>query len=300
MAAVVGAAAVPALAGALAAHDLPRITLVGSSHSEHDTQEWQGIVREALKGTALDAAAVDDLVERAVWRTADATDADDLRALFAAAREAAGPEAVPVLYFALSPGIARESVDALAGMDDLPDRLRLALEKPFGEDEESARELNAVLADVVEEDRVFRVDHFLGESMVTALLGLRTANRLLGRVWGGRDVERVDVVVDETIALEGRAEFYDGTGALKDMVQSHLLQVLAMAALEPPERLRPQELHDAVVEVLRATLEALRTERSKLMDQIVKLKAENAQLKRENEKYAAMKEVLLETGYQPR
>ena len=243
----------PGLAGALAAHDLPRITLVGSSHSEHDTQEWQGIVREALKGTALDAAAVDDLVERAVWRTADATDADDLRALFAAAREAAGPEAVPVLYFALSPGIARESVDALAGMDDLPDRLRLALEKPFGEDEASARELNAVLADIVEEDRVFRVDHFLGESMVTALLGLRTANRLLGRVWGGRDVERVDVVVDETIALEGRAEFYDGTGALEDMVQSHLLQVLAMAALEPPARVATDELHDAVVEVLRAT-----------------------------------------------
>ena len=243
----------PGLAGALAAHDLPRVTLVGSSHSEHSTDEWRSIVREGLAGAALDEDEVEDLVARAAWHTADATDADDLRALFETAREAAGPDAAPVLYFALGPGITREAVGALAGLEDLPDGLRLALEKPFGEDEESARELNAVLADVVEEDRVFRVDHFLGESMVTALLGLRTANRLLGRVWGGRDVERVDVVVDETIALEGRAEFYDGTGALKDMVQSHLLQVLAMAALEPPERLRPQELHDAVVEVLRAT-----------------------------------------------
>lgn len=243
----------PGLAGALAAHDLPRVTLVGSSHSEHDTHEWRSIVREALEGTALDDAAVEDLVARAVWRTADATDAEDLRALFAIAREAAGPHAAPVLYFALGPGITRDAVAALAGMDDLPDGLRLALEKPFGQDEASACELNAVLADVVEESRVFRVDHFLGESMVTALLGLRTANRLLGRVWSGRDVERVDVVADESIALEGRAEFYDGTGALQDMLQSHLLQVLAMAALEPPARVGADELHDAVAEVLRAT-----------------------------------------------
>lgn len=243
----------PGLGGALAAHDLPRVTLVGSSHGEHDMAEWRSIVREALTGTALDDAEVEDLVRRAVWRTADATDADDLRALFETAREAAGPDAAPVLYFALGPGVTQDSVAALAGMDDLPPRLRLALEKPFGEDEESARELNAVLAGVVDESRVFRVDHFLGESMVTALLGLRTANRLLGRVWSGRDVERVDVVADESIALEGRADFYDGTGALQDMLQSHLLQVLAMAALEPPARLVPDELHDAVAEVLRAT-----------------------------------------------
>ncbi|MBD4577741.1 glucose-6-phosphate dehydrogenase, partial [Xanthomonas citri pv. citri] len=120
-------------------HDLPRVTLVGSSHSEHSTDEWRSIVREGLAGAALDEDEVEDLVARAAWHTADATDADDLRALFETAREAAGPDAAPVLYFALGPGITREAAGALAGFEDLPDGLRLALEKPFGEDEESAR-----------------------------------------------------------------------------------------------------------------------------------------------------------------
>ena len=89
----------PGLAGALAAHDLPRVTLVGSSHSEHSTDEWRSIVREGLAGAALDEDEVEDLVARAAWHTADATDADDLRALFETAREAAGPDAAPCLLY---------------------------------------------------------------------------------------------------------------------------------------------------------------------------------------------------------
>lgn len=244
----------PGLGRALAAHEMPRVTLVGSARSEHGEDEWRTVVREALAETPLDADAAEDLAGRAVWCAADASDPDDLRGLFAAAAEAVGSDdVVPVVYFAVGPGVAEQAVEALGGMDDVPEGLRLALEKPFGRDEESARRLNAALAEVVDEDRIFRVDHFLGESMVTALVGLRTANRTLARVWSAADVERVDVVADESIALEGRAEFYDGTGALQDMLQSHLLQVLAMAALEPPARVDAAGLQGAVVEVLRTT-----------------------------------------------
>jgi len=244
----------PGLARALAAHALPEVTLVGSAHSEdHSLEEWRGVIEEAVGETDLDADARKGLVERAAWRTADASDPEDLGALLALAREAAGEEADVVLYLALDPDLAAQACAALEQVQDRPEGLRIVLEKPFGTDQRSARELNALLGRIVAEEDVFRVDHFLGESMVSGLLTLRTANRMLERVWSAADVERVDIVADESLALEGRAGFYDGTGALEDMLQSHLLQVLAMVALEPPRRLTPDALQDAVVEVLRAT-----------------------------------------------
>lgn len=243
----------PGLARALAAEDLPQVTLVGASPDALDDDQWRERVRASIADVALDDATRAGLVERAVWRTTDATDADELRALLQRAAEAVGPDAMPVLYFAVPPKVAALACAALEGIADRPESLRLALEKPFGVDEESARELNALLTRIVPEDHVFRVDHFLGESMVTALLGLRTANRLLESVWSAEDVERVDIVADETIALEGRAGYYDTAGALRDMIQSHLLQVMAMAALEPPARIAADDLRDAVIDVLRAT-----------------------------------------------
>lgn len=244
----------PGLARALTVHDLPEVTLVGSAHSDgHSLEEWRGVIEEAVGETDLDADARAGLVERAVWRTADASDPEDLGALLVAAREAAGEEAVVVLYLALDPDLAAEACAALEQVEDRPEGLRIVLEKPFGSDQRSARELNALLGRIAGEEDVFRVDHFLRESMVSGLLTLRTANRVLERVWSAADVEHVDIVADESLALEGRAGFYDGTGALEDMLQSHLLQVLAMVALEPPRRLTPDALQDAVVEVLRAT-----------------------------------------------
>ena len=214
----------PGLARALTVHDLPEVTLVGSAHSDgHSLEEWRGVIEEAVGETDLDADARAGLVERAAWRTADASDPEDLGALLVAAREAAGEEAVVVLYLALDPDLAAEACAALEQVEDRPEGLRIVLEKPFGSDQRSARELNALLGRIAGEEDVFRVDHFLRESMVSGLLTLRTANRVLERVWSAADVEHVDIVADESLALE------------------------------PPRRLTPDALQDAVVEVLRAT-----------------------------------------------
>ena len=129
----------------------------------------------------------------------------------------------------------------------------LALEKPFGTDEASARALNERLEALVPETQVFRVDHFLGKSTTLNLLGARFANRLLQPLWSADSIESVGIVYDEKLGLEGRAGYYDGAGALVDMIQSHLLQVLAVVAMEQPATIGEADFREATSAVLRAT-----------------------------------------------
>src|SRR5690606_8905406 len=124
----------------------------------------------------------------------------------------------------------------------VPDGTELVLEKPFGADTASARALNEVLAALAPEPRVHRVDHFLGMSTVLNLLGLRFANRMLEPLLTREHVAAVDVVFDETLALEGRAGYYDHAGALVDMVQNHLLQILTLVAMPAPPTLAPEDV----------------------------------------------------------
>jgi glucose-6-phosphate 1-dehydrogenase len=113
-------------------------------------------------------------------------------------------------------------------------------------------ELNRLIAHTLPEDAVFRIDHFLAMSTVQNILGTRLANRLLEPIWNSAHIERVDIVWDETVALEGRAGYYDGVGALKDMVQNHLLQLLCLVAMEPPVSAGERDLRDRKVDVLRS------------------------------------------------
>ncbi len=127
------------------------------------------------------------------------------------------------------------------------------MEKPFGSDQESARHLNKALANLVPEDHIHRVDHFLGKATVLNILGLRFANTFLEPVWNREHIEKVEIIFDEDLALEGRARYYDGAGALRDMIQSHLLQVMALMAMEPPASMDERDLRDGVAAVLRAS-----------------------------------------------
>ncbi|HKN99863.1 MAG TPA: glucose-6-phosphate dehydrogenase [Pseudonocardiaceae bacterium] len=159
-----------------------------------------------------------------------------------------GPVAV---YLALPPALFPATISAMhrAG---LPPGSRIVLEKPFGEDLRSAVELNRLLADLVPEQAVFRVDHFLAMTTVQNLLGSRLANRILEPIWNSAHIAEVEVVWDESLALEGRAGYYDGAGALKDMVQNHLLQLLCLVAMEPPISLGERDLRDRKIDVLRS------------------------------------------------
>ncbi len=158
----------------------------------------------------------------------------------------------PAIYFALPPAVTEKVVETLSKMK-LPTGIVLALEKPFGTDLRSARALNRLLASFIPEKQVHRVDHFLGKSTVLNILGLRFANRLFEESWNASNIERVEISYDEQLGLEGRAGYYDHAGALIDMIQSHLLQVLAVVAMEPPSTLDSDDLRGAMAQVLRAT-----------------------------------------------
>src|SRR5262249_44556581 len=151
----------------------------------------------------------------------------------------------------LAPSVLRAAVSALhrAG---LPAESQVVLEKPFGEDLDSARALNRLLAEQMDERHVFRVDHFLAMTTVRNVLGTRLANRVLEPIWSSAHIEEIEIVWDETLALEGRAGYYDHVGALKDMVQNHLLQLLCLVAMEPPVSLGERDLRDRKVDVLRS------------------------------------------------
>ncbi|RDV46811.1 glucose-6-phosphate dehydrogenase [Leifsonia sp. ku-ls] len=236
----------PAIGQLLTDQPTRSVTLIGSSSDDLDDDAWRAIVSKSFSTVDARGDTVEKLLKETRYVKADATSADDLKSLLG---EATG---VPALYFALPPAVTAKACEALQTLD-LPDGLTLALEKPFGTDRESAVRLNATLATLVPEDRIHRVDHFLGRSSVFNILGVRFANSILEPLWDGLRIQRVDVIYDETLALEGRARYYDGAGALVDMIQSHLLQVMAVLAMEPPSTLGEADLRDAKELVLRAT-----------------------------------------------
>lgn len=236
----------PGLATLLADQDLGQLMLIGSDRDKWDDERWRDLVEQAFAETHAAGDATAAVVQRTRYMPADATSPEDLSALMG---EAEGQLAI---YFALPPVITRQACAALCEVG-VPSGTRLVMEKPFGTSAPSAAALNALLAKLVPDDHVHRVDHFLGMATVLNLVGVRFANRILEPVLNGQHVARVDVVFDESLALEGRAGYYDNAGALTDMLQSHLLQVLALVAMEPPATLTGHDARDGKTQVLRAT-----------------------------------------------
>jgi glucose-6-phosphate 1-dehydrogenase len=235
----------PGLGGLLTVQKDRRVQLVGAGTESYTADEWRERVRAAMTTGEASGPGVDDLLAHTSYLTADVTKQDELKKLLAAC------DNPPAIYFALPPAVTALACDALAGLD--LDGVRLALEKPFGTDQASAHALNEKLATLVPEDRVFRVDHFLGTSGVLNILGTRFANRIIEPLLNNTHVASVEIVFDETLGLEGRARYYDHAGALVDMIQSHLLQVLAVAAMEPPAFLNATDVRDLKALALRAT-----------------------------------------------
>lgn len=234
----------PALGQLLTREPGRSVRLHGAGMDDWTDEHWREAVKKSFQTT--DAAAAFDQVSQTTYSQADITKAADLQKLLDDA------EGRPALYFAVPPAIAEKACLALSDVK-IPEGTVLALEKPFGTDEASAHRLNQQLAKLVPEDQVFRIDHFLGRSTVLNLLGARFANRLLESVWSADDIGSVEIDYPEPLGLEGRAGYYDGAGALVDMIQSHLLQVMAFVTMEPPASLNQLDLRDATSAVLRAT-----------------------------------------------
>ena len=205
------------------------------------------------------SAAAQEAIGRCLrYQPVDVADLRSVACVIAAAMSdsaSAEPDAEPVaVYLALPARMFVPAVTAL-GVIGLHEGSRIALEKPFGEDLGSAIVLNALLARVAGlagEQAVFRVDHALGMATVQNLLGVRLANRIWEPLWKSLHIAQVDLLWEEDLGLKGRADYYDRSGALKDVIQDHLLQVLCLVAMEPPISLQQPDLRDHKMEVLRA------------------------------------------------
>ncbi|MGY1827408.1 glucose-6-phosphate dehydrogenase [Blastococcus sp. SYSU DS0541] len=212
--------------------------------TDAEYQEWARRRLDAHAGHVPDATR-ERVVSRLGYLRGDVTVPGDLRR----ALDRVGD--VPVVYLALPNTVFRPTLEALAEVG-LPEGGIVAVEKPFGKDRADAAELNRILHRLAPEDAVFRIDHFLAKQTVLNVLGLRFANRLFEPVWNAGHVESVEIVFDETLGLEGRAGYYDTAGALRDMLQNHLLQLLALVAMEPPLAVDAAGLSSRKGDVLRA------------------------------------------------
>jgi glucose-6-phosphate 1-dehydrogenase len=237
----------PGLAALRAAGRLDdRFRLVCADLKDWDDAQFQKWAAAQLDRHAdeVPVSARHTITAAARYRQADITDP----ATVASAITGDGPVAV---YLALAPALFPIAVETLHRVG-LPHGSKIVLEKPFGEDLASAVELNRLLSDLVPEDAIFRVDHFLAITTVQNLLGSRLANRVLEPIWNSAHIAKVEIIWEETLTLEGRAGYYDNVGALEDMVQNHLLQLLCLVAMEPPITLSERDLRDRKVDVLRS------------------------------------------------
>jgi len=239
--------------GQLVASDLldEDLRLVGVANDDLDDASFRARVEQKLTDHApmVDAPARAAVVGRSSYVRGDVTDPATLSAALAA--HGGGDEDAVVLYLALPHVLFLGVIEALRTVQR-PAQLRVVVEKPFGLDLEGAKRLNTALGSVLHENQVFRVDHFLAKQTVLNVLGLRFANRVFEPLWSRDQVAEIDIVFDETVDAQARAAYFDRSGALRDMVQNHLLQMLTLIAMEPPQSLDPQHLSERKVEVLRS------------------------------------------------
>jgi glucose-6-phosphate 1-dehydrogenase len=205
----------------------------------------------AETGEKVEDAVFDRFAKRLTYLSGDVKD----DALYTRLAEELGPDARAVYYLQMPPSLFGPIVEKL-GEHRILDGCRVAVEKPFGHDLASARDLNNRLRAVLEEEQLLRVDHFLGKSPVIELEYLRFANLALAELWDRKSVTAIQITMAENFGVEDRGHFYDPVGALRDVVQNHLLQVLALVAMEPPAGAGADDLRDKKGELLRAVCAA--------------------------------------------
>ncbi len=228
-----------------------KLTILGTARSKMSDAEFRNFARQALE-THLPAnrrAPRADFLNRLHYLPIDVTTPAGFADL---AAKVANREGGVAIFLSTAPNLFEPTIDGLAEAGLAGANSRISLEKPLGHDLESSRHINDSVARHFPEDRIFRIDHYLGKETVQNLIALRFANIMFEPLWNAQHIDHVQITVAETVGLENRADFYEGTGALRDMVQNHMLQLLALLAMEPPTHFDAGAVRDEKVKVLRA------------------------------------------------
>ena len=226
--------------------------IIGASRSELDDAGFRAVARAAIEEFATegshDQAMIDAFLERLFYVPVDALGVAGWQDLADTLRGGV----IRAFYFSVAPGLFGALAERLHKYGCSGRSCRVVVEKPFGHDLATARELNATLARYFEEDQIYRIDHYLGKETVQNLMAVRFGNILFEPLWNAQFVDHIQITVAETVGVGGRGAYYDTSGAMRDMVQNHLMQLLCLIAMEPPHCFEPDAVRDEKLKVIRA------------------------------------------------
>ena len=229
------------------------LTITGSARAEHDDAAYRDFAKAALDeflpDDRKDEAKLASFLERLGFQPADLSDEATFQPLADKVGDVADGLAI---FLSTAPSLFKPAVKGLEKVGLAGDTVRIGLEKPLGYDLASSREINDTVAAVFPEERIFRIDHYLGKETVQNILTLRFGNSFFEPVWNARGIDNVQITIAETVGLEDRAGYYESAGALRDMVTNHILQLLALIAMEPPARYEPSAIRDEKAKVFRS------------------------------------------------
>ena len=229
----------------------PNLAIIGTARSDLDDHAFRNFARAALEKfmPADRRSNLATFLNRLHYQPLDATDPAGFAAL---ATKVGTPAEGLAIFLSTAPSLFEPTIQGLQQSGLTGRNVRIGLEKPLGHDLATSCQINDAVAAAFPEDRIFRIDHYLGKETVQNLLALRFANLLFEPIWNAAYIEHVQITVAETVGLESRVDFYDHAGALRDMVQNHMLQLLALVAMEPPADFDATAVRDEKVKVLRA------------------------------------------------
>ncbi|WP_417257295.1 glucose-6-phosphate dehydrogenase [Celeribacter sp.] len=226
--------------------------VIGAARSDMDDDGYRDMIRDAIKEFAkkneCDDEKIGAFLQRLHYVAIDAKGEGGWSALSALMRD----DVVKAFYFSVAPSLFGDLAKRLHDFKIADSESRIVVEKPFGRDLESAKVLNGVLAEHFDETQIYRIDHYLGKETVQNLMAVRFGNILFEPLWNSQYVDHIQITVAETVGVGGRGEYYDRSGAMRDMVQNHLMQLLCLIAMEPPSKFDPDAVRDEKLKVIRA------------------------------------------------
>ncbi|WBU58312.1 glucose-6-phosphate dehydrogenase [Paracoccus sediminicola] len=228
----------------------PEARVIGAARSDNSDDEFRKEVREAIVEFApkVEMSQLDGFLGQLHYVAIDAKGSGGWDKLKDTMRNGV----VRAFYFSVAPSLFGDLAKRLSEYDIADENSRIVVEKPFGRDLDSARALNDTLAQHFDEGQIYRIDHYLGKETVQNLMAVRFANILFEPLWNAQYVDHVQITVAETVGVGGRGGYYDNSGAMRDMVQNHLMQLLCLTAMEPPYHFDPDAVRDEKLKVIRA------------------------------------------------